>query len=196
MCPLWLFETEVRGTADFRVSPRDLNEQSCHLRRMEGDAGGYVYHLQTKWSEINIPKLLMLTSAFYLMEEMVAHPLEVIRTKLQVDHKVPPTHWFINPLFLSHFLSTQWFLLSRKHPFEVSMMPDQPGFRCVSEFTNSGQVYTLHFGLVQLVLFLAIWLTSWGTNISKTNFKLSIIVPSQTKLMATKVNTSSPFIFG
>lgn len=47
-----------------------------------------LYDLQTKWHQLHVPKFLALTASFYLLEEMIVHPLEVIRTKLQVDKQV------------------------------------------------------------------------------------------------------------
>jgi len=56
----------------------------------QGSDGGHddiVYNLQTKWNDLDKRIFVAASSTLYFLEQLVAHPLEVIRTNLQVDQK-------------------------------------------------------------------------------------------------------------
>eukprot|EP01125_Pyxidicula_operculata_P012597 TRINITY_DN4141_c0_g1_i4.p1 TRINITY_DN4141_c0_g1~~TRINITY_DN4141_c0_g1_i4.p1 ORF type:complete len:293 (+),score=49.94 TRINITY_DN4141_c0_g1_i4:3-881(+) len=46
-----------------------------------------LFKVQTKWSDLNIPVLVALSSSWWIGEQLITHPLEVIRTRLQVNNQ-------------------------------------------------------------------------------------------------------------
>jgi hypothetical protein len=70
------------------LQPMDSAKSSSHLAQ---DDHGIVYDVQTRWKDLHLPTFVAASSALYFVEQLVGHPLEVIRTRLQVDEKVRPS---------------------------------------------------------------------------------------------------------
>jgi hypothetical protein len=47
-----------------------------------------VYDLQTSWRDLHVPTFVAVSSAVYFGEQLIGHPVEVVRTRLQVSQKV------------------------------------------------------------------------------------------------------------
>jgi len=46
------------------------------------------YHLETDFNNLHLPTFVSLASFFYFSETLVGHPLDVVRTRIQVDRTV------------------------------------------------------------------------------------------------------------
>lgn len=49
------------------------------------------YHVNTMFQDINVPIFLAASSFFFSVEQLISHPLEVIRTRLQANRNVRAT---------------------------------------------------------------------------------------------------------
>lgn len=68
---------------------------------------GVIYDVQTRWKDLHLPTFIGASSALYFVEQLVGHPLEVIRTRLQVESKVCVFLCYI----VSDYLAVQIFQL-------------------------------------------------------------------------------------
>eukprot|EP01126_Amoeba_proteus_P054197 TRINITY_DN6654_c0_g2_i4.p1 TRINITY_DN6654_c0_g2~~TRINITY_DN6654_c0_g2_i4.p1 ORF type:complete len:336 (-),score=42.71 TRINITY_DN6654_c0_g2_i4:582-1538(-) len=48
-----------------------------------------IYKIQSSWDKLDVPKFACVSSTLFMLENLVLHPLDVIRTKLQVSREYP-----------------------------------------------------------------------------------------------------------
>lgn len=52
-----------------------------------GEKQDIFYDVQTRWKDIHVPTLIAASSTWWFAEQLISHPLEVLRTKIQVNRK-------------------------------------------------------------------------------------------------------------